>query len=67
GTGTKAFCAGGDVRSVVDVATAKDTLAQSFFREEYQLNHLIGTLSKPFIALLDGITMGGGVGLSVHG
>ncbi|TGZ68602.1 hypothetical protein CRM22_004168 [Opisthorchis felineus] len=67
GTGTKAFCAGGDVRAVVDAAKAKDTLAQSFFREEYQLNHLIGTLSKPFIALLDGITMGGGVGLSVHG
>jgi hypothetical protein len=39
----------------------------SFFREEYQLNHLIGTLRKPYIALINGITMGGGVGLSVHG
>ncbi|CAH8533305.1 unnamed protein product [Dicrocoelium dendriticum] len=42
-------------------------LCQTFFREEYQLNYLIGTLSKPFIALIDGVTMGGGVGLSVHG
>lgn len=38
-----------------------------FFAEEYKLNNLIGTLRVPFIAVIDGITMGGGVGLSVHG
>ncbi|CAG8503292.1 10539_t:CDS:2 [Ambispora leptoticha] len=53
-TGSKAFCAGGDVR------------AATFFEEEYQLNHLLATLDKPFVALMNGITMGGGVGLSVH-
>ncbi|KAF8561200.1 hypothetical protein P879_07407 [Paragonimus westermani] len=67
GAGSKAFCAGGDVRSVVLAAKDQNVLSQAFFREEYQLNHLIGTICKPFIALLDGITMGGGVGLSVHG
>ena len=38
-----------------------------FFAKEYQLNHLIGTLKVPYVAMIDGITMGGGVGLSVHG
>ena len=69
GAGTKAFCAGGDVVAVTTApqeirGTEKQT---EFFKKEYQLNHLIGTLGIPYVALIDGITMGGGVGLSVHG
>merc|ERR1712137_794272 len=67
GTGGKAFCAGGDVRTIVESRhDPNSTLAQDFFSEEYQLNYLISTLEIPYIALIDGITMGGGVGLSVH-
>ncbi len=44
----------------------RDVGATTFFREEYQVNHLIASMTKPIVALLDGITMGGGVGLSVH-
>eukprot|EP01136_Pigoraptor_vietnamica_P031071 Opistho-1_new@91154 len=62
----KAFCAGGDVRLL---AEAKNNIsaAEDFFRQEYNLNFLIHTLKKPFIAYMNGITMGGGVGVSVHG
>ncbi|KAM9364075.1 3-hydroxyisobutyryl-CoA hydrolase, mitochondrial [Pholidichthys leucotaenia] len=67
GVGGKAFCAGGDIRAVTEAGKFGDPLAQNFFREEYILNNAIGTLKKPYIALIDGITMGGGVGLSVHG
>jgi len=67
GAGQKAFCAGGDIRAVTDAGKVGDPLAQNFFKEEYILNHKIGTYSKPYVALIDGITMGGGVGLSVHG
>ncbi|KAF9210300.1 hypothetical protein BGZ59_009623 [Podila verticillata] len=67
GAGEKAFCAGGDVRQVVELANAgKHNEALDFFAEEYKLNHMIATLQTPFVAILDGITMGGGVGLSVH-
>ncbi|KAF9923815.1 hypothetical protein FBU30_006127 [Linnemannia zychae] len=67
GAGEKAFCAGGDVRQVVELANAgKQNDALDFFAEEYKLNHMIATLKTPFVAILDGITMGGGVGLSVH-
>jgi enoyl-CoA hydratase len=68
GAGEKAFCAGGDVRKVYDASLADDQpTIDAFFREEYRLNRLIKTYPKPYVALLDGITMGGGVGLSVHG
>ncbi|XP_076119813.1 3-hydroxyisobutyryl-CoA hydrolase, mitochondrial isoform X1 [Alosa pseudoharengus] len=67
GAGGKAFCAGGDIRAVTDAGKVGDPLAQDFFREEYILNNVIGTYTKPYVALIDGITMGGGVGLSVHG
>ncbi|XP_042875061.1 3-hydroxyisobutyryl-CoA hydrolase, mitochondrial-like isoform X2 [Penaeus japonicus] len=67
GAGEKAFCAGGDVRSIVEGKAKGDESGTDFFREEYMLNCLIGTLHIPYIALIDGITMGGGVGLSVHG
>lgn len=65
GTGDKSFCAGGDVRAIVEAGPTEES--KSFFREEYTLNHLIGNYKIPYIALMDGITMGGGVGLSVHG
>ncbi|KAJ1552559.1 hypothetical protein HK405_010859, partial [Cladochytrium tenue] len=69
-SGSRAFCAGGDVKDIVLKAKTRReeelAAALKFFEQEYQLNHLIGTLKKPFISLMDGITMGGGVGLSVH-
>ncbi|KAI7883088.1 ClpP/crotonase [Lichtheimia hyalospora FSU 10163] len=65
--GGKGFCAGGDVKTVVDLAAeGKHVDALKFFEVEYQLDHLIGTLKTPYVAVMDGITMGGGVGLSVH-
>ncbi|XP_061580513.1 3-hydroxyisobutyryl-CoA hydrolase, mitochondrial [Cololabis saira] len=67
GTGGKAFCAGGDIRAVTEAGKAGDSLAQDFFHDEYILNNAIGKCRKPYIAIIDGITMGGGVGLSVHG
>ncbi|XP_040213098.1 3-hydroxyisobutyryl-CoA hydrolase, mitochondrial isoform X2 [Rana temporaria] len=67
GSGGKAFCAGGDILAVTNAGKSGDRLAQDFFREEYILNNAIGTCRKPYIAFIDGITMGGGVGLSVHG
>jgi len=67
GTGQKAFCAGGDVVQVYHSGLQGGTIHKDFFEEEYKLDYLIGTLSSPHIALLDGVTMGGGVGLSVHG
>ncbi|KAM5151584.1 3-hydroxyisobutyryl-CoA hydrolase, mitochondrial [Mantella aurantiaca] len=67
GSGGKAFCAGGDIIAVTNAGRSRDRFAQDFFREEYILNNAIGTYKKPYIALIDGITMGGGVGLSVHG
>ncbi|KAM3917067.1 3-hydroxyisobutyryl-CoA hydrolase, mitochondrial [Leptodactylus fuscus] len=67
GTGGKAFCAGGDIIAVTQAGKAGAPLAQDFFRQEYILNNAIGTYKKTYVALIDGITMGGGVGLSVHG
>ncbi|NXN17332.1 HIBCH protein, partial [Indicator maculatus] len=67
GTGGKAFSAGGDVRALRDAGIAGDRMAQDFFKEEYSLNNAVGTCKKPYVALIDGITMGGGVGVSVHG
>ncbi|XP_069496569.1 3-hydroxyisobutyryl-CoA hydrolase, mitochondrial-like [Ambystoma mexicanum] len=67
GSGGKAFCAGGDIRALTDAGKAGHSLTEDLFREEYILNHAIGTCRKPYVALIDGITMGGGVGLSVHG
>jgi len=73
GAGDKAFCAGGDVVSLYKSGMAyRDGNASSlewqrFFREEYRMNVAIKEFPKPYIAILDGITMGGGVGISVHG
>lgn len=54
GAGEKAFCAGGDVRSIVEGKTNGSEIGPDFFREEYMLNCLIGTLHIPYIALIDG-------------
>lgn len=67
GQGEKAFCAGGDVRAVWEAGRTGGSLTRDFFYEEYTLNRRIHAFPKPYIALIDGITMGGGVGLSVHG
>ena len=72
GAGDRAFCAGGDVRAIRQAiieyqGKTNPDLAQEFFFEEYILNHQIQTASKPYIALMDRVCMGGGVGLSVHG
>ncbi len=68
GAGEKAFCAGGDIRRLVEAGRAgRPEEALAFWREEYELNALIADYPKPYIALIDGICMGGGVGISLHG
>ena len=68
GGGGKAFCAGGDVRRLHDLGRAGDFAeALTFWREEYALNTLIHRYPKPYLSLIDGIVMGGGVGVSLHG
>jgi enoyl-CoA hydratase/carnithine racemase len=59
-----AFCAGGDIRFFHQAAHAGDPALDDFFTEEYRLNHLIHSYPKPYIALMDGIVMGGGMGIS---
>lgn len=69
GAGPKALCAGGDVAELAKQnkeGVEGQKLSTDYFGLEYQLDHLIATYSKPYIAIMDGITMGGGVGLSVH-
>ncbi len=65
--GEKAFCAGGDIRQLHDWGRAGDRRFIDFYREEYRLNTFIKRYPKPYVALTDGIVMGGGVGVSVHG
>ncbi|MBV8578458.1 MAG: enoyl-CoA hydratase/isomerase family protein [Acetobacteraceae bacterium] len=68
GTGERAFCAGGDVRTIRKQAIAGERHdVETFFREEYALDQTVAEYPKPYLALVDGICMGGGVGLSVHG
>jgi enoyl-CoA hydratase/carnithine racemase len=67
GAGEKAFCAGGDIRWLRDAAKKDPAHACGFFREEYRLNAAIHHLTKPYVAIIDGVVMGGGVGVSVHG
>lgn len=62
-----AFCAGGDVRWLYQQGAQGVDESMNFFWHEYRLNHFIHHLGKPYIALMDGITMGGGVGISLHG
>jgi enoyl-CoA hydratase len=64
----KAFCAGGDVRAVRDAIVAGDhEWPRAFFDAEYRLDLAIARYPKPWVALLDGVAMGGGLGISVHG
>ncbi|KAA8652657.1 hypothetical protein EYZ11_010660 [Aspergillus tanneri] len=69
GAGPKALCAGGDVAALAlqnEQGLEGQKKSTNFFGLEYSLDHAIATYSKPFISVMDGITMGGGVGLSVH-
>ena len=64
GAGSKAFCAGGDVRAVRVSFLASTSMHREFFAAEYRLDHLIHRYPKPYIALMDGIVMGGGMGIA---
>lgn len=65
--GTRGFCAGGDVRMLAESGKGSGREAVEFFAAEYRLNTLIKEYGKPYVSLLDGVTMGGGVGISVNG
>ncbi len=68
GAGGRAFCAGGDIRHLHELGVAGRFDEQlDFYREEYRLNQRIARYPKPYVALLDGYVMGGGVGVSIHG
>lgn len=66
GAGERAFCAGGDIRALYDAAKSGGSLPVQFWATEYKLNVLIARYPKPVIAIMDGLVMGGGVGLSAH-
>lgn len=66
GAGERGLCAGGDVVAVYHSARKDGVEARRFWRHEYLLNALIGRFAKPYVALMDGIVMGGGVGVSAH-
>jgi enoyl-CoA hydratase/carnithine racemase len=66
--GNRAFSAGGDIRHLYDLGKAgKHAEMRQFWRDEYPLNAVIKNYRKPYVALIDGVVMGGGVGVSVHG
>ncbi|MEU1471366.1 enoyl-CoA hydratase/isomerase family protein [Streptomyces sp. NPDC005761] len=67
GAGDRGLCAGGDIRSIREDALAGGRASLDFWRDEYRLNARIARFSKPYVALMDGIVMGGGVGVSAHG
>ncbi|MCA1199043.1 enoyl-CoA hydratase/isomerase family protein [Sphingomonas sp. R647] len=60
----RGFCAGGDIRMLATSGADDGAAAREFFRVEYQMNHALFTFAKPIVAFMDGITMGGGVGIS---
>lgn len=60
----RGFCAGGDIRMLAESGAGDGSAAREFFRVEYRMNHALFTYAKPIVAFMDGITMGGGVGLS---
>src|SRR3546814_8137504 len=60
----RGFCAGGDIRMLAESGAKDGREARAFFHTEYRLNHLLFTYPKPVVAVMDGITMGGGVGIS---
>jgi enoyl-CoA hydratase len=63
----RAFCAGGDMRVAYQLGLKKDPQLKNYFADEYRMNSRVYHFSKPYIALLDGITMGGGAGISIYG
>lgn len=63
----RGFCAGGDVRAAAESGKGDGAAARAFFHREYQLNHLLFTYAKPVVSFLDGIVMGGGVGIGMPG
>ena len=67
GAGDRAFCAGGDVALLARRGREDKALYEGFFHHEYRMNQAIARLMTPYVAILDGVTMGGGVGLSIHG
>ncbi|ANH93968.1 enoyl-CoA hydratase/isomerase family protein [Streptomyces sp. NPDC057197] len=68
GAGERGLCAGGDIRAIHDDAKTGDgTAAAAFWRDEYRLDARIARYPKPYVAVMDGIVMGGGVGVSAHG
>ncbi|MFF6776810.1 enoyl-CoA hydratase/isomerase family protein [Streptomyces sp. NPDC012637] len=67
GAGERGLCAGGDIRAIHADARAGGTATLDFWRDEYRLNARIARLAKPYVAFMDGIVMGGGVGVSGHG
>lgn len=67
GAGERGLCAGGDIRAIHEDARNGGTASADFWRDEYRLNALIARYPKPYVSLMDGIVMGGGVGVSAHG
>jgi enoyl-CoA hydratase len=67
GAGDRGLCAGGDIRALYESSKVKGDLGKTLWREEYILNARIAKFPKPYVAFMDGIVMGGGVGLSAHG
>jgi enoyl-CoA hydratase len=67
GAGGRAFCAGGDIRAVYDAIPINPEIPRQYWRAEYRLNAMIARYGKPYVALMDGFCLGGGVGLSAHG
>jgi enoyl-CoA hydratase len=67
GAGDRAFCAGGDIRAIWESGIGRGLESAGFYADEYRVNHLIKTYPKPYVAFMDGIVMGGGVGVSIHG
>jgi enoyl-CoA hydratase len=67
GAGDRGLCAGGDIRSIYDDAKAGGTASLEFWADEYRMNAAIARYPKPYLAIMDGLVMGGGVGVSAHG
>jgi enoyl-CoA hydratase len=67
GAGERGLCAGGDIRGLWESSKAKGDLGKIFWRQEYIMNAWIAKYPKPYVAFMDGLVMGGGVGLSAHG
>ena len=67
GAGERGLCAGGDIRGLYESSKVNGDLGKVFWRQEYIMNARIAAFGKPYIAYMDGLVMGGGVGLSAHG